>query len=264
MLQQIEKVLGYPPLTMRVDGVTIYGLHAYGSMFDMKINRRKEVHLPQARRVYNFKKHGSNRELFTELIRQFGNAADTDTVIAIPSSSAGRMSLLQEIFGETLKRVKDVEQRKYNHHLPVDDDGSVILEADVKGRRVLLVDDIVTTGASMLFFRKMLMKEGASVIPLGVGLSFAKADTYPDADAVEEIVRRFSLPQVADDEPMDFESVLNEAVGGLYESLGATEITLSSSRVKALKEAAGRMGTTPEKLLAKIVDDFLRAVSSNG
>jgi len=180
--------LGYEPFRMQVSGADIYGIHAYGSLFAMNVKKSESPYLPQARRVYAFKKFGRNTDVFVKLIETMKTASQADVVLAIPSSKADKVSILQGVFGIGLKRNVDSEQRKYNHGRSVDDAGKVDLLIGVTGKKVLLVDDVVTTGKSIVFYRQMLLKAGAaSVIAVGVGISLTAAVYRPEHQVVDKV-----------------------------------------------------------------------------
>jgi len=253
----LSNLLGYEPLIMRVDGVVIYGLHAYGSMFDMRISPDKKPYATQAQRAYWFKKSGHSKSVFSELIERFREWSGASLVVAIPSSSVSGLSTLQDMYGVTIRRIADSEPRKYHHNRPVNDTGRVVLDVDVKDQKVVLVDDIVTTGASILFFRKMLLDAGASeVFALGVGMSFARSESAPASDDVELIVG--SLRNSLETELVgSLESHLIMASDSLMKSLSPSrQIVVMGSHLDKLENVASEMKVSPDYLLKQIIDEL--------
>lgn len=260
--------LGYEPFLATVDGVDIYGIHGYGSFFSMRITKDKSVYVPQIERAYRFKKHGKSRAVFTELIRRFGEDMGTQKVVAIPSSSKDKISYLQQMYGVVLKRVGDSPQRKYNHHKLMVDDGKVVLDGFVCGMKILLVDDIVTTGKSILFFRKKLLAAGAKeVVVLGVGLGMGICRFQPQAEDVERVVaeiKSVSQPEeLAEGEVDEFvldESLVNALAGtdDLMKSLmGGQQLVVDAEQADELRMEAAERGISVEEMLRDVLRMYL-------
>ena len=251
---------------MHIDGVDIYGLHAYGSLFGMNVKQSTSPYLVQARRVFAFKKFGRKKEVFSKLIEAMKTACQADLILAIPSSKAGKTSILQEIFGIGLLRVADSEKRKYNHSHPVDDAGKVELLSDVAGTRILLVDDIVTTGKSILFYRQMLLNAGASeVIAAGVGISLAASVDCPDAQVVDEAFKRISDEQAISDEvePEDeqnetsLESMLSGASEKIKTELADVQwIRVSGEVANKIRKVARQLQVSEAEVVRRAFDEL--------
>lgn len=153
----------------------IYGLYRYTSIF--KSRMAKDEGDPELSRetslVFGFKTQGRQRDRIGTIIRAVASYLGCDTILAAPSSQAGELNTLQELFGETIKRVTTVPRRKYNHK-PVTPEYRATWEVEpeaVAGRRVLLVDDVCTSGHTLRHFAGELTALGADVELLAVGLN---------------------------------------------------------------------------------------------
>jgi predicted amidophosphoribosyltransferase len=80
-------------------------------------------------------------------------------------SSAGRIDasscLVRTVKIDTQHNLKEGERKKLKRHL---DSIEVRDEALIKSKVVLLLDDIVTTGASLMACKKLLLEAGASEV----------------------------------------------------------------------------------------------------
>jgi phosphoribosylpyrophosphate synthetase len=71
------------------------------------------------------------------------------------------------------QRVKEVQARKYTHKeaLPTDYAESYLIDVGkILGKRVLLVDDVITSGATIRHFAETLEALGFEVVLFGLGL----------------------------------------------------------------------------------------------
>ena len=142
-----------------------------------------------AMRTYKFKKHGHNKELFKNLVYGAAKFFNCNMIVPIPASEAGKESWLEKVFGRRINRLKNSTSRKYSHSKPVDYTGYVELAESVEGKDVLLVDDVVTTGKSILWYRNWLLAQGAqSVIPVGLGLNVNAATVCPTVEEAEAAI----------------------------------------------------------------------------
>jgi hypothetical protein len=158
------------PLTYAesVDPAGIRGLQIYASTFNTRA-RGETRHAAQAQRVYRFKKSGEAAPTVKRLIEQAAIDLDCDAVWIVPGHEAGAVSHLQEIFGTTIERIKTTERRKYRHSAPVDIESMTFPPAV---GRVLLVDDVCTSGATLATLREHLAGLGIVAIPLAIGLNW--------------------------------------------------------------------------------------------
>ena len=172
-------------------GCRIYGILPYFSRYAIYAEKYRQF-LPYQKfigMVYNFKKNSKNAELFERVICQVSRELKCDMIVAIPSSTAGKINSLQTIFGVTIQRDVSTAQRKYNHNAEVDEAGKIHLAQNVAGKSIMLVDDVATTGKSLLYFRKFLLAAGARRVEmLGVGISLSKLDMLPDVETIERMI----------------------------------------------------------------------------
>ena len=90
----------------------------------------------------------------------------------VPPHDPNATSRLQELFGVTIRRARTVEPRKYGHAAPVDLGSFDFPPAPASGGRVLLADDVATTGATLLTIREHLAGRGVEAVPLCCGLNW--------------------------------------------------------------------------------------------
>lgn len=180
------------------------GLLPYMSLFGSRQSTFDADFMKFANRVYKFKKYGHHAETLERVVMQFARERKADMVLAVPSSKVEKQSQLQKIFGEGIRRTEDVPQRKYSHNKPVDYSGTVELTVNVTGKRILLVDDIITSGYSMLWFVQWLRTNGAAeVVPVGFGLTVSHAEECEEAEIFEkfwtdaEAGREFTIPELS-------------------------------------------------------------------
>jgi hypothetical protein len=260
-------VLGYEPFRMRVAGVPIFGIHAYGSLFAMNVSKSTKPYIIQARRVYAFKKFGKHLKEYVELIGRLQKASGADLIVAIPSSKTSKISTLQGAFGDGLKRSIDSESRKYNHSGMVEDKGKVVLQVDVAGKKVLLIDDVVTTGKSILFYRQMLLDAGAAdIISAGVGVSFAACVYRPDSQVVDDVFDKIRGSQVLEPEQeveyedvpvSSLEAMLMQGADSLQTELGETQwVGISGPVAVKIKEVARQLKVSESEVVRLAVEAF--------
>lgn len=178
-------------LLFETAGCRVYGILPYFSRYAIYTEKYRQF-LPYQKfmgMVYNFKKNSKNAELFERVICQVSRELNCDMIVAIPSSTAGKINSLQTIFGVTIQRDVSTAQRKYNHNAEPDEAGKIHLAQNVAGKSILLVDDVATTGKSLLYFRKFLLAAGARRVEmLGVGISLSKLDMLPDIETIERMI----------------------------------------------------------------------------
>lgn len=164
------------------DGV--FGFIQYVSMFNARASGDYQ-RARDAEKVYQFKKHGRNADVFGAMIQAVAVHFDCGVVLACPGHT-GDETQLQKLLGGDLVRTAEVKSRKYNHKAEIDYDAEAAtldLRRPVKGERVLIVDDVCTTGRTLGFFRRYLRDKGAAdVVCLSLGIS---AKLKPNESDVE-------------------------------------------------------------------------------
>jgi len=132
------------------------------------------VYAQEAQRVYNFKKHGTGADGIKAIVTAAAKHFGCDAVVACPGHTTDETAL-QTLFGATLRRVAEVESRKYNHEAAIDfteEVKTVELPDGFAARKVLVVDDVVTTGKSMRFFCGVFEALGMEAVGLCLGLNY--------------------------------------------------------------------------------------------
>lgn len=158
----------------------IYGIYPYVSRMTVYAHNQGKEMLKYQTRVYNFKKQGLLREFFQQKIVKISKDIKADMIIAVPSSDCKKIGILPEIFGSIIIREKMVKQAKYSHKDKLDPADSCSLSVDIEGKKILLVDDICTTGSTMHAFKEYLEQNGGNVIGmLACGVKYSAADYIP-------------------------------------------------------------------------------------
>ena len=148
-------------------GRGIRALLPYASTFNTRARGDKR-HSLAAQRVYRFKTQGESAAVWQRLIEGARDDLGCAAVWAVPGHEAGAVSHLQRLFGQSIRRTRTVETRKYRHPEPVDL-GSLELPASAAGR-VLLVDDVTRTGETLCVIRDELAARGVEAVPLALGM----------------------------------------------------------------------------------------------
>jgi hypothetical protein len=150
---------------------TIYGFSVYHSFIAGLFKGEKNQDMDESKKVYDFKKFNKHRSFFLNCIEGARAFFECTDIIAVPGHDTTPNNL-QLLFGEHVKRTKRVETRKFAHDLPVNHDGSFILNFDtLKDENILLVDDVATTGATLKYYAKELEKAGLQVTMLALGIN---------------------------------------------------------------------------------------------
>jgi hypoxanthine phosphoribosyltransferase len=121
-----------------------------------------------------FKKYGRNSEQVELAVRTLCEHLGCSDIVAVPSSTAGETNKLQQLFGIKIVRTENVEKRKWVHsrEIPAEYSNSYnINTAEINGVKILLVDDVCTTGKTIMHFKRALENLDFQVIPLALGLN---------------------------------------------------------------------------------------------
>jgi hypothetical protein len=124
--------------------------------------------------VYGFKRHFKDADEFRMILEAAAAHFGCDGIVPIPPSHPDRQpNSLQRLFGEPIRRIEAADSRKYNHHRFLPEHYHRIYEvAPPEGKRFLLVDDILRTGATMNHFRVTLAGMGIETVPMALGLYY--------------------------------------------------------------------------------------------
>jgi orotate phosphoribosyltransferase-like protein len=98
---------------------------------------------------------------------------ETNSLVIVPAHGTVENNL-QKNFGSLIKRIAEVSPRKYNHKHPLDKDYAFSYQIDfakIRDKKVILIDDIVTSGETINHFAEVLQTKGYEVIKFGIGLS---------------------------------------------------------------------------------------------
>lgn len=151
-----------------------FGLYRYGSWFAAAREKDKELRIHTSL-VYLFKKYGKHQERIKTSIELAKQLLDCQQIVIVPPSKA-QPNALQTMFScGVFARKKEVASRKYNHKAEIDSkEQSASLVCDYGsiqvGASILLVDDVITSGKTMFYFRDLLAAQGYKVIMFGLGL----------------------------------------------------------------------------------------------
>lgn len=168
----------------------IFGLCRYASLFALRAQGRTDW-AAETQRVYSFKKRGHNAAFFKSAVEAAANALGCTAVVAVPGHTPAT-NRLQTLLGETLRRTRDVPQRKYNHKADI---AYAIEAATVAGEipggdgKVLIVDDVCTTGRSLRFWRRYVGEKtgrGCVLLALGINAKMNPAETDIEIDPADD------------------------------------------------------------------------------
>ena len=183
----------------------IYGIWVYVSMFGARASHDYES-AREAQKVYNFKKYGRNAETVKAAIEWLADELGCAAVVACPGHEPGE-TVLQRLFGTTLARTRPVQSRKYGHNAEIDfelERQSLEMPDDfferVKGRKVLVVDDVATTGKTLRFYRLLFESVGvkAQLAAIGIMKSMRPERTGPEWTMPEKESPKSGAERVAD------------------------------------------------------------------
>ena len=194
----------------------IYGIWIYVSMFGSRAQHDYES-AREAQKVYNFKKYGKNADKVKGAMEFLAEKLGCCAIVACPGHTT-ETTQLQELFGTTLARVSEVASRKYDHEAEINFDferRSLEIPdefyAQVKGRKVLVVDDVATTGKSLRFYRLLFESIGVDVELAAIGIA---KKMRPERTGPEWTPPKKAAPKSSADRVADFVARRNE-IGAL-------------------------------------------------
>ncbi|MBW2024386.1 MAG: phosphoribosyltransferase [Deltaproteobacteria bacterium] len=149
--------------------------------------------------VFDFKKKGKHAAEVKALCESLAAELSCDKIVAIPPSKpSDQPNQLQRLFGANISRIRNVETRKYNHNKPLPDDygGSYIITGITKGEKILLVDDICTTGRTIVHFKERLESFGFEVKPACLAFYY-RLEPNEAEDITLKVNHKDSEPSIA-------------------------------------------------------------------
>lgn len=157
------------------DGNTYYGSVIWKSMFRARLYKEEQGNLYRQQQIINFKNRNINKKYFKKVVEVIENYFITDLTIVVPGSSV-KLTNLQKLLNNTyITRIKEVSQMKYREKRKIEESEVETLHikwAEIKGNKILLIDDMITTGSTMEFYKQILKtKINAEFICYGFGLN---------------------------------------------------------------------------------------------
>ena len=165
-------------------GAAVYALKRYvprmATLRQLKKDSRTKAENDYA---YNFKISGRHADEVEHCLRRMAEHLGCAGILAVPPSAVDTQpNACQRIFGINVRRTRDAEPRKYNHSKPIPDghEDTYVIENVARGGKYLLVDDICTTGKTLLHFKAAVEALGAAVEMAAVGIHHKLALTLAD------------------------------------------------------------------------------------
>ncbi len=159
-----------------------FALGKYVPMLSQTFQKKPQdpADMAHSRRVYNFKQQGKHIDEFKTAVENLKTHFCLDDVVAVPRSTT-ETSRLQDIFGVKIERTAEVTPRKANHKVPLAPNYTqtyTVHRDRIGGKRVLLVDDIATTGVTLMHFSEVLRAAGLEVIPAALAFDHKLPATW--------------------------------------------------------------------------------------
>lgn len=158
-------------------GLEVFGLREYVSLISAGFQTPTQRARPDAagaRWVYAFKKSNADSARVEVLVRGMAKHLGCDAIVAIPASGPAANNL-QRLFGMTIKRIAAVATRKRNHSATLEAGYAESYQVDwtpFVGKRVLLLDDVASTGVTLLHFVEICKKNGIECVAAALGLNY--------------------------------------------------------------------------------------------
>ena len=169
----------YHEETSDVYGVERYVPHFLRIRKNLKEDADRPENLQCSEWIYNFKKFNRDFLKVKMLIQCIQKMFKCSDVVIVPNSRDCKENNLMRLFGgDKIVRKYTVEKRKYTNREDVNEQAYrktfVINREKIKGKRLLLVDDISSTGWTMDFFSRELVALGYEVFRFCLGIDYKK------------------------------------------------------------------------------------------
>lgn len=152
----------------------VFGMKIYSSLLGANwAGQPADSDEKQTRFVYDFKKYFSNKNEIDLFIRATAFYFDCTGIAAVPPHKVEQNNL-QFMYGTHFERIAETLPRKQSHTKPLQADYAQSIRnnfSTIKGKRVLLVDDVVTSGTTLAFFANELEQAGFEVVKFSIGIT---------------------------------------------------------------------------------------------
>jgi phosphoribosylpyrophosphate synthetase len=172
----LQKQLQKYPLLF-CEKLDCYGFKVYSSLLAGNFHKNENFNdnsEKDTRFVYDFKKYASHRELITNYLTILKSYFDTQSIVAVPSHTTD-INNLQLMVGTVIKRIAESAPRKYNHKVALSKDYENTYQIDfgkLKEKKIILIDDVVTSGETINHFAAALQGRGYEVVKFALGIDY--------------------------------------------------------------------------------------------
>jgi predicted amidophosphoribosyltransferase len=124
--------------------------------------------------VYGFKQRFKNAEDIRLILEATAAHFNCEGIIPVPPSTPDRQpNSLQRLFNTPIIRTSTAETRKYRHREAIPQNYNMTYDINLpKGKKFLLVDDIIRTGRTLHHFKSALSNMGVDSVPIALGIYY--------------------------------------------------------------------------------------------
>lgn len=175
----------------------IYGFLPYLPRIDNLRQLPKDDGLKKSTEwVFDFKRRGSHTREVKEMAGFLAEKLKCDKIVAIPPSSIEKQpNSLQQIYGNHINRIEDVETRKWKHNKKIPDDyvKSFTFTGISKGEKILIIDDVCTTGKTLQYYNDFFRSIG--FITAMACVAFHHKLDFKEVESVEPLTQQANYIQ---------------------------------------------------------------------